>query len=301
MWKLTPKFLLLLLLVLPASVLLTQNEKKASLVATAQEDDKVEDIVEGEDEDAQVEEEEGEGDGEETDDDDTAAAEAEGETEEEEEERLKPSPDAEVSYLFTKWSEQELPVSKPIQLLIGFSNKGSKDFILDTVQASLRYPQEFSYHIHNFSTIAYNTVVEPGKEATLEYQFQVYEVFATRAFGFVVELFYKDEENNLFFDAVFNETITMIEIDEGLDTETFFMYVFLGALVILCLFGIQQLFASFGKKRKTSPKPVEMGTQNHDDVDMDWIPKEALIQKKTPSPRRSPRRRTKRSTGSGDE
>ncbi|XP_071958218.1 translocon-associated protein subunit alpha-like [Antedon mediterranea] len=297
MWKLAPKFILLLLLVLPASILLVKNGKTASLVAGAQEDDRVEDIIEGEDEDAQVEDE---GEGEEA-DEDAAPAETDVTEEEEDEEKLKPSPDADVSYLFTKWSEQEIPVNKHIQLLIGFNNKGNTNFIVDTVQASLRYPQEFNYHIHNFSTIAYYTVIEPGKEATLEYQFQVNEVFASRPFGFVVELFYKDAENNLFFDAIFNETVTMIEIDEGLDTETFFMYVFLAALIILILFGLQQLIASFGKKRKAPSKPLEMGTQNHDDVDMDWIPKEALIPKKTPSPRKSPRRRTKRSTGSGDE
>jgi hypothetical protein len=48
---------------------------------------------------------------------------------------------------------------------------------------------------------------------------------------------------------MFNETITLVESDEGLDGETFFLYVFLAAFVVLLLVGAQQLLASFGVSR----------------------------------------------------
>ena len=37
-------------------------------------------------------------------------------------------------------------------------------------------------------------------------------------------------------DPVFNETVQIVEFDEGFDTETFFMYVTLGGVIVLLLF-----------------------------------------------------------------
>ena len=36
--------------------------------------------------------------------------------------------------------------------LIGLSNTGSKDFIITAIEGSLRFPQDFSYHIQNVRT-----------------------------------------------------------------------------------------------------------------------------------------------------
>lgn len=80
-------------------------------------------------------------------------------------------------------------------------------------------------------------------------------------------------------EAVFNETVQIIEIDDGLDGETIFLYVFLAACVILTLVGGQQLLSSLGRKSRSSTTrkvPVEMGTSNPNNVDYDWLPKETL-------------------------
>ena len=37
-------------------------------------------------------------------------------------------------------------------------------------------------------------------------------------------------------DPVFNETVQIVEFDEGFDTETFFMYVCIAGAVVLLLF-----------------------------------------------------------------
>ncbi|XP_800046.3 translocon-associated protein subunit alpha isoform X2 [Strongylocentrotus purpuratus] len=301
--RMLSRFILLLLLVLPSTLLLTSN---GALAAKDQQEarDNLEDILDGEeiDEEEEEEEEDGQVETEEEEEEGTAVEAGEEEEEEEEEPPLKASPDADTTFLFTTNGEKEIPVTIPLQVLVGFTNNGQQDFTIESLHATLRYPQDFSFYIYNFTEKEYNTVVEPNKEATFEYSFQAGEVFAARQFGFVFELAYKDSEGNLYSDAVFNDTVTLVELDEGLDTETFFLYVFLAALVVLAFVVVQQVMASFGvsKKKKTSKQVVETGTSNHTDVDYDWIPKENIA-KKTPSPRRSPRRRTKRSGGSGDE
>jgi len=274
--------------------MVTQNDK----IFAHAEDEIIEDAVEGEDSDASVESEDSDG---------TLEATAGEEKEEEEEEPpLIPSPDAKTTILFTQPRGQEFPAEKMVKFLVGFSNAGKQDFVIDTMEASFRYPQDFSYYIQNFTTVRYERSVEPSREATLEYAFTPSESLQARPFGLVINLNYHDAEGNIFQDAVFNETISIVEPDEGLDGETFFLYVFLVALAVLVLVGVQQLLGSFSKKRLSKPqKPVEMGTQNRGDVDYDWLPKETLNElNKSPrrSPRQSPsRRRAKRSSGADVE
>lgn len=86
----------------------------------------------------------------------------------------------------------------------------------------------------------------------MAYQFFISDAYSTRPYGLTVSLFYRDAVNwifNLYYEfililiifkdknqysnAVFNETVSIIELDEGLDGETFFLYVFLAAVLVL--------------------------------------------------------------------
>jgi len=302
MARILGNFILMLLLVLPTTLMLTSQAGSPMLVRA--EDDVVEDAVEGEDEDgdATVETDDGTEEGDQAVVEDGEATEGE----EEDEKALKPSPDADTNLLFIKPNTQDLPAGEQVRLLVGFTNKGSQEFVVENMEASLRYPQDYTYFIQNFTTARYSRNVEPNREATFFYAFTPSETFNARPFGLTINLNYRDAEGNIFQDAVFNETIQVVEPDEGLDGETFFLYVFLAAVAVLLLVGAQQLLASFGKKRLSKPsKPaVEMGTQNNGDIDYDWIP-EATLQKLNRSPGRtpkqSPRQRSSRRNAGSDE
>lgn len=237
----------------------------------------------------------------------------EGEEGEDDAQPLKPHPDADTFFLVTKPTGMglELPAGKDVHFLVGFANKGNREMFVETMDASFRYAMDFSYHLQNFTAIAYNKVVKPQEEVTLSYSFFVSEAYSTRPYGFTVNLFYKDVEGNQYMNAVFNETVSIVELDEGLDGETFFLYLFLAAFVVLGLVAAQQFLSSMNKKRSSS-KPnksgIEKGTSNPNDVDYDWLPQGTLdALSKSPkagkqSPRTSPRqRRAKRATGSGDD
>lgn len=79
-------------------------------------------------------------------------------------------------------------------------------------------------------------------------------------------------------EAVYNQTINIVEVSEGLDGETFFLYVFLGAACVLGLVLGQQALSSLARRRspRSQSKPLETGTAN--DVDYDWLPKEVVNQ-----------------------
>jgi translocon-associated protein subunit alpha len=184
-----------------------------------------------------------------------------------------------------------------VEFLVGFNNKGDADgiesppdFVVETLDASFRYPMDFSFHIQNFSAIAYHKTVKPGQEATVAYSFIPADAFAGRAIGLTINLNYRDSEGNFYFDPVFNETVQIVEFDEGFDTEVFFMYVFMAAGAILLLFlAFSFLSSRKGSKKHAHKKVVETGTAN-DDVDYEWIPRSALHH--TPgSNKTSPRQR----------
>ncbi|XP_043920840.1 translocon-associated protein subunit alpha isoform X2 [Protopterus annectens] len=289
--KFLSKLLLFLLLAFPITVLL--NGRGIGPVVSAQdltEDEEALDdtVVEDEDDEAEVEEDE--------------PTELTEEKEEEEEDftssELKASPNADTTILFVKG--EDFPANNIVKFLVGFTNKGSEDFVVESLDASFRYPQDYQFYIQNFTALQLNTLVQPQRQATFEYSFIPAEPMGGRPFGLVINLNYKDTAGNVFQDAVFNKTVTITEKEDGLDGETIFMYVFLGGLGLLLIVGLHQLLES-RKRKRSSQKKVEMGTSNQNDVDMSWIPQETLNQINKASPRRSPRKRQQKRAVGSDE
>ncbi|PKU29929.1 translocon-associated protein subunit hypothetical protein [Limosa lapponica baueri] len=115
-------------------------------------------------------------------------------TEEKEEEDLsgepKASPSADTTILFVKG--EDFPANNIVKFLVGFTNKGTEDFIVESLDASFRYPQDYQFYIQNFTALPLNTVVPPQRQATFEYSFIPAEPMGGRPFGLVINLNYRD-------------------------------------------------------------------------------------------------------------
>jgi len=175
--------------------------------------------------------------------------------------------------------------------LVGFQNNATTGFLVEGIDGSFRYPQDFSYYIQNFSTFQFNKVIDSDREATFEYMFTPSETFSSRQFGLTINLRYRDQEGKQFVSTVFNETISVVEPDEGLDGETFFLYVFLAAVGVLLAVVGQQFFSTFAKKSRTGKQKTYATSSgsSSNEVNLEWIPKEHL--QTSSSPRTSPRSR----------
>lgn len=79
-------------------------------------------------------------------------------------------------------------------------------------------------------------------------------------------------------EAVYNQTVNIVEVSEGLDGETFFLYVFLGAAGVLALVLGQQALSSLARRRTTRAPARVLETGTASDVDYDWLPKEVVNQ-----------------------
>uniref|UniRef100_G3N5V9 Translocon-associated protein subunit alpha n=1 Tax=Gasterosteus aculeatus aculeatus TaxID=481459 RepID=G3N5V9_GASAC len=200
-------------------------------------------------------------------------------------ERGKASPNADTTILFVKGDD--FPANEIVKFLLGFSNKGPENFVVESLDASFRYPQDYQFYIQNFTALQLGIEVPASRQATFEY-------------SFIPDA--NVSPGNIFQDAVFNQTVTITEREDGLDGETswvLFLYVFLSGLGLLVVVGLHQLIES-RKRRRPAPK-VEMGTSSHNDVDLSWIPQETLNQINKASPRRSPRKRNQKRSAGSDE
>ena len=89
------------------------------------------------------------------------------------------SPFANTTILFTRPAQNlasdsvELPAGHIVEFLVGFENKGESDFIVEALDASFRYPMDFSYHIQNFSAIAYQKTVKPTQVSLVNFYFLI--------------------------------------------------------------------------------------------------------------------------------
>ncbi|XP_061639746.1 translocon-associated protein subunit alpha-like [Phyllopteryx taeniolatus] len=277
------KVLLLLLLAFPSGLISTGRVSAST--------DSAEDI----DPDASVDEEE-EDDEEEMpgEEDQIQSSEGDDDDDSDDEDKLLAShSDADTTIVFT--TGEEFPANEIVRFLVGFTNKGSQDFTVESLEASFRYPQDFQFYIQNFTALPLSTVVHPGTQASFEYSFIPAQPMAGRPFGLVILLNYHDTEGNVFQTAIYNQTVNIIEKEEGLDGETVFMYIFLTGLVVLMLFAMYQVLESRTKKRMSVK--LEKGTGGMSDVDISWIPQETLNALNKASPKTSPRKRTKRAAG----
>ncbi|XP_065915179.1 translocon-associated protein subunit alpha-like [Dysidea avara] len=215
------------------------------------------------------------------------------EDEEEEDEGLKPSSNATTTAIFTSHEDLRFPAGEIIDSLIGFQNKGEGEFIITQIEGSLRYPQDYTYHVQNFTAQYYNQYIDGDAQASFVYPFMPSEMFNSRAFGFTLNIYYKDVEGNEYMDAVFNDTVNIVEIDEGFDHYTFFMYVFMITGLSLLMFIINYVYTTVVRRPMKPAKraPIETGTQNKTGVDYDWLPPGTVsTPKKSPS-HKSPRNR----------
>jgi len=204
-----------------------------------------------------------------------------------------PSIDAQTTFLFTTEAarNRQLVAGRIVKILIGFLNRGEKDFIVRHCDASFRYPLDFSYHIQNFTTVRYDRLVQPKQEATFDYAFIPSDAYTGRPLGLVVNLYYEDVEGSYFINSVLNDTVTITEDESSFQTETYFLYMILAGFVLLILFMVQHFLSKFTRKSSPIYQPTyEVGT-NKNEVDWQWIPRSHLETIKKSPKMGSPRSR----------
>lgn len=86
----------------------------------------------------------------------------------------------------------EIIAGKLTRLLVGTRNNGTQGFVVESIDGSLRYPQDYTYVIQNFTSLRAEKVLESSLESTFEYLFMPSETFNGRPMGLVVTINYRN-------------------------------------------------------------------------------------------------------------
>ena len=180
----------------------------------------------------------------------------------------------------------ELIAGKLTRLLIGARNNGSESFVVESVDGSLRYPQDFTYYIQNFTLLRPELLLESGLESTFEYLFLPSETFNGRPMGLVVLLNYRNNVRKakersvlpshflsfssrkanafrMLFSTKRSTSSRLMKDSMGKrkcrrlsfilsPSSRFFLYIFLGAIAVLASFLAYQYLLSARVKRAVS-------------------------------------------------
>jgi len=168
------------------------------------------------------------------------------------------SPDVFTNYVFTRFMDKKFPSGEPVEILLVLANKGDHQFNITHVTASFNYPLDFSYYIQNFTAREYNVALAPSIQSSLAYTFHPDPLLEPRDFGLVVSVHYSDEQAVNYTSIVFNSTIDIVEPAGGVDTQTFFAYLAVSAIIGMVGFVAYRVLGSWKKRQKFTPK--EFGT-----------------------------------------
>ena len=155
-----------------------------------------------------------------------------------------------------------------VDLLITFSNQAHVHLNLTSVHGYVNSPISYNLSIENLTAVDYDTLVAPGKEATLKYTFKPDAALIGRKFQLSHVLTYKTGQY-VMYKTVYNSTVVFTEPMTSLfDSTTLLMLIqLLGIISIGGFYGMKEL-----EKRgliKLSDKEVkEVKTRKPED----WLP-----------------------------
>eukprot|EP00056_Hartaetosiga_gracilis_P001868 m.48133 g.48133 ORF g.48133 m.48133 type:complete len:276 (+) comp10814_c0_seq5:129-956(+) len=118
----------------------------------------------------------------------------------------------------------EFPVGSIATAFVGVHNKGDTPFILSGVDGSIRHPLDYSQAFQNFTPSNFELGIEAGTEITVEYLFRPADRFEPRDFILNIDLHFHSEEEHVFINSVFNETVTLVDAETQFDLKQTFVY-----------------------------------------------------------------------------
>ncbi|KAA0190105.1 Translocon-associated protein subunit alpha, partial [Fasciolopsis buskii] len=164
--------------------------------------------------------------------------------------------------LYSTKREIELPVGKFSSILATLINtyEGASlpRFTLDLLEGALHYPGYYEYHIQNFTKIRLQNTLEPGQEGSVLYKFRPALELVGRPFDLSIVVHYHDENGVHYTHRLFNQTVNLYEVEEGVDTQMLFLCVLVAAVSIAVLVGIWHWCSPKAGRRHVTQKLAKL-------------------------------------------
>eukprot|EP01032_Pedospumella_encystans_P016464 gene16464-18788_t len=154
--------------------------------------------------------------------------------------------DVETSPYFPEHTDQKFPIGETVTALCHFINDGSANYNVSAIMGSLNSPFEFGHHFQNYSYKTFGTIVKPGEEITIKYNFQLHKELEPVDYQLAITVFYESEQHS-FSTTFFNQTVELYYPSSEFDMETVSAVLY----GLVCLIGIVLVvvYACFPDKR----------------------------------------------------
>ena len=155
-----------------------------------------------------------------------------------------------------------------VDILVTFSNQAHVHLNLTSIQGSVNSPIAFNSYIENLTAVEYDTLVAPGKEATLKYTFKPNAALVGRKFQLAHVLTYKTGQY-VMHKTVFNSTVNFTEPRTSLfDSTTLLLLIqLLGIISVGGFYGMKEL-EKRGLLKLDKKEVKEVKTRKPED----WLP-----------------------------
>jgi len=166
-----------------------------------------------------------------------------------------PSPYADIVAAYPDRDPETIVAGEVMEILVGFSNSGQKAFNISSIYSSLHHKHQHSWTLQNFTRTPYNAIVLPSQEISLTYYFFPDSLLDPEEFVYVAKVDYFDETGEYFESVIVNKTVTVVDPDSSLDTQSFFYTVggvAVGGLVLYIGFLATQGDQNQGRKKRSA-------------------------------------------------
>ena len=130
--------------------------------------------------------------------------------------------DVDTAHYFPGNPEGKLLSGESLKVILGFRNSGETTLTVSQIAGSLNSPFRFNMYVTNFSAVTYNSVVEPGKETSFEYMFQIDPQLAGHEFTLALTAFYLDDSEH-YSSTFINTSFPVFDPVASFDSKTVFV------------------------------------------------------------------------------
>lgn len=126
--------------------------------------------------------------------------------------------------IFPEFADSHFPAGAIVESLIGLSNRNDQALHVQYIRGMVRGLAPPYPFIQNFSGSIYNTTVLPGSEGCLLYRFSADPSIASQEYELLVELFYKNADNETYMAVVHNSTVFVDDAPTTFGIQLLFAY-----------------------------------------------------------------------------
>eukprot|EP00455_Lapot_gusevi_P008309 TRINITY_DN1360_c0_g1_i4.p2 TRINITY_DN1360_c0_g1~~TRINITY_DN1360_c0_g1_i4.p2 ORF type:complete len:207 (-),score=112.30 TRINITY_DN1360_c0_g1_i4:185-775(-) len=189
---------------------------------------------------------------------------------------LFPSADITTTAFFPDSPTNQLVIGERVHILLGFVNRGDKEFNVTSIGAFLHSPYNHQYVIQNYTRREYGIVVPARTEMTFEYVFKPDPNLEPLDFGFSVDVLY-NASDKMYRSVFYNGTMEFIEAPSTFDIRKVFSYFLIVSIIGLIAYLVVNATKS-GKKVKSAERGTR--TQAVDDWNLSQYKPKNNIKKK---------------------